>query len=309
MIQKIALLCFTTLLLLSCERDISVDLPDPETKIVVEGQIENGSVPIVLLNINYPFFGTFSFSQYQENFIHNALVQVSNGQDTMQLQEICYSTLTPEQKKIVANLIGIQISDSIAATFDFCVYTTFTPTFIGQLNTNYHLYIKTPNNQEVTAITSIPPLVPLDSIWSEPHNNPDFDSLKRVYALLKEPDTIGNAYRYFTKQNSNPSYPGLRSVYEDSFTNGTTFYFPLDRGQPRSEDLEPDTYGYFTLGDTIAIKWATIDKKTYDFWRTLEFGADSAGPFGTTTQVLSNINGGIGIWAGYGVNNYIFYIK
>jgi len=119
--------------------------------------------------------------------------------------------------------------------------------------------------------------------------------------VLDEPDELGNFYRYFTQQNSLPMYPGLSSVFDDLFTNGQQFYFPLDRGQPRSDEFNLDTYGYFTLNDTIAIKFCNIDKDHYNFWRTLEFSADAVGPFSGATNVDFNIEGegGIGIWGGY----------
>jgi hypothetical protein len=49
------------------------------------------------------------------------------------------------------------------------------------------------------------------------------------------------------------------------------------------------------------LKLCTIDKATYDFWRTIEFVYVNAGnPFATPTRVLSNIsNNGLGYFGGY----------
>jgi hypothetical protein len=44
-----------------------------------------------------------------------------------------------------------------------------------------------------------------------------------------------------------------------------------------------------------------IDKSHYNFWRTLEADRGSQGnPFGSFVVVKTNINGGIGVWGGYG---------
>lgn len=40
--------------------------------------------------------------------------------------------------------------------------------------------------------------------------------------------------------------------------------------------------GYFKIGDTIVVKYATITKESFDFWRSAETQASSNGnPFGS----------------------------
>ncbi|MBK7223573.1 MAG: DUF4249 family protein [Saprospiraceae bacterium] len=50
-----------------------------------------------------------------------------------------------------------------------------------------------------------------------------------------------------------------------------------------------------------------LDKVHFDFWKTRDFAANSGGPFSSYTRIKTNINGGLGIWGGYSVQNYRLY--
>src|SRR6185295_18110121 len=129
-------------------------------------------------------------------------------------------------------------------------------------------------------------LVVFDSLWAEPHENPDVDSLYQVKATYHDPDTIGNYVRFSTKRNDEDFFPVFH--IDDAFINGQTFTLPLQRGQDPDAEYDPDTYGYFWLGDTVITKWASINKATYDFWNTLDYETNSGGPFGSATVIKSN---------------------
>lgn len=300
--------------LVACEKEITANLPQPTPKLVVEGSIETGNIPMVTLTQNHPYFSSFNLlTDYPNSFVHNAQVSVYDGVNSFPLQELCLSALTPQQLEIVKNAVGIEIPDTLPPNFDFCIYTNLQ--LIGKPNTTYTLQITTEQGSEYEAVTYIPPLVSIDSIWFKPSNNAEFaDSLRRLFVKMTDPDTIGNFYRYFTQRNAEPIYPGLRSVYDDAIINGLEFYFPLDRAQPRSIEFDIDNYGFFRLGDTVQLKWCTINQQTYNFWQSIEYQAGAGGgPFSNITKVVTNIHGkqadGLGIWAGYGVSEYNFVVK
>ena len=73
-------------------------------------------------------------------------------------------------------------------------------------------------------------------------------------------------------------------------------------GEPRSIKFNRDSTGVAYPGDTVTLKWCSIDKATYDFWSTYEYSLGTLGnPFSTPIHVKSNIsNNALGIWAGYG---------
>jgi len=286
----------TILLLAGCEKDITLDLPVPQQMIVVEGHIENGSFPYVILTRNQAYFSKIDPSALSGMFVHNAQVTVSSGNQTETLQEICLSSLPAYLKPLVYQWLGI--TEEQATGQDYCAYVSFAMT--GQTGRTYRLDIQV-GDTVLAAHTSIPNVAPVDSIWTEP--DPVYgDSLVWLWVKYSEPDTLGNFYRYFTRVNSEPFYPGyFGSVWDDQFTNGQQYAFSLAKGEPRTAEIDFDTYGLFHKGDTVVLKLASIDHDHYQFWRTLEDQRNHSGPFSSPVYISDNIEGGLGIWGGYGV--------
>lgn len=292
-----------------CETDITVDLPESESRIVVEGSIEPGMPPFVLLTRSAPFFGTFDPNNLSDYFVHDAEVYINDGTATYPLVEWCLSELPPELLPLVAEQLGIS-PDSIATLPDVCGYTTDLAggsLLFGQIGRRYQLTVIA-EGDTLRATTYLSAPIPPDSIWSRPHPDPEVDSLFRLSIRFRDPDSLGNFYRYWTRrynaerQVNEPFYPGVGSVIDDLFFNGQTVDFSLDRGQPRSAGFDPDTYGFFWKGDTVVLKLASIDKPVYDFWGTIEFDAGSGGPFSSATSIASNVEGGLGIFGAYGAS-------
>ena len=129
--------------------------------------------------------------------------------------------------------------------------------------------------------------------------------LDSAYVNLKgritDPPGLGNYSRYFTSVNGAVFLPGLNSVFDDQITDGTTYDITIPQGVNRNYSIDRNTYGFFNKGDSVVVKFANIDKATYDFWRTMEYNYSSVGnPFSTPTQVISNIsNGALGYFGGY----------
>ncbi|MES1222012.1 MAG: DUF4249 family protein, partial [Bacteroidota bacterium] len=173
--------------------------------------------------------------------------------------------------------------------------------FTGQLNRAYSLKINA-QGKEYTANTTIPNITKIiDSVyWKQaPEYVPD--SLAALMVKATDPPGYGDYVRYYTKDNSEPFYPGINSVFDDQIIDGTTYSLQVDRGYPRNLGLDKDNLIYFNKGDTVTFKLSNIDKATFDFWRTMEFSYSSVGnPFSSPTKVLSNINGNaLGYFAGY----------
>ncbi len=57
---------------------------------------------------------------------------------------------------------------------------------------------------------------------------------------------------------------------------------------------------YFKKTDMIFVQFCTIDQNTAKFYTTFEAASQSNGnPFAAPVTTMSNINGGLGIWAGF----------
>ena len=303
------------ILLNACTKVITVDIPDPKEEIVVEGFIEPNQPPFVTLTRNQPYFGGFDLNDIESYFVHDARVIISSGNDSVELTEWCVDDFDEEYQHEIAAALGYDFDDSldvpnlctytIPDLYDYLIYGT--AEFLGEIRKKYNLYIEA-EGKVLTAHTTIPDLVPLDSLSFRPHADESKDSLVTLYCHFDEPDTLGNFLRYWTQRNSEPMYaPVAQSTFDDKLFNGQTFSLPLERGQDPQDDLDFDTYSYFWRGDTAVVKWSTIDKAHYDFWHTLESdGGDT--PFSAPTRIKSNITGGIGIWGGYGTFLDTLYI-
>lgn len=283
----VAVVLFIATLLVSCEKDVDIKLQDGQARLVVEGSIETGQPPFILLTKSIGYFAKIDLNTLQNSFVHGAEVTLSNGNRTVKLKEYSFDT------------------SSFGTKFSF--YSIDTSSFdnfmIGEVEKFYTLTIKF-EGQTYTSTTKIPNPTRLDSVISStppftPENNPDVRFIK---VFFREPDTAGNFVRYFTSRNGQRFYPGLNSVYTDEFINGTYFETPLSAGEDRNSTVGRDSLGFFYPGDTVVLKWAAIDKKVYEFYNTFEYAIGTLGsPFATPISVKSNIsNGALGVWAGYG---------
>jgi hypothetical protein len=269
--------------LFSCEKAITFDLDEPEPKLVVEATIENGERPMVILSKSLNFFSTIDLSVLSNSFVHNAEIFVSNGILTHRLKEY-----------------NIPVGGGFSLYY-YSVDSSNLPTaFVGELNRQYSLRIVS-EGKEYAASTTIPNITKrIDSLfWRQaPAGNPP----EKVVLMVKaaDPPGLGDYVRYYTRQNSQPFYPGLASVFDDQVIDGTSYEVQVERGVDRNSNI-PEDYNFFNKGDTVTLKLCNIDKATFDFWRTMEFTfANIGNPFASPTKVISNIsNGGLGYFGGY----------
>ncbi|MBI5372298.1 MAG: DUF4249 domain-containing protein [Sphingobacteriales bacterium] len=282
--MKVQLLLILSLfLLLSCEKTVSFKLDDVPSKLVVEATIGNGEPPVIYLSRSLAYFSTISPDSLANSFVHNAEVWVSNGSRTHRLKEY-----------------AVPVTGGYTGYYYSVDSSSLGTAFNGELNTNYTLRIVW-QGKEYTAFTRIPAITRrIDSLYWKPA--PAGNIPYKVALMLRayDPPGFGDYVRYFTKQNSDPFFPGLNSVYDDQVIDGSSYEVQVERGVLRN-GITPEAYSFFDRGDTVTLKLCNIDKATYDFWRTMEFTYASVGnPFSSPTRVLSNINGGaLGYFGGY----------
>lgn len=320
---------FITTLLVSCTKEITLDdLPGIQDKIVVEGSIETNSPPLIFLTKNFPYYGDYNLNDISSYFIHDAIVKVhSSDNEEVVLKEFCsrdfIGVLSAAQKTNLFRVFGFNYSlDSIikygdSAKFlpNICFYApedilfyyiSGKSKFMGKEKTSYTLDI-VKDTTHITALTTIPTTIRPIGLSYKAHPNATNDSLVTVFVELHVPDTFGNFIRYWTKRNQESFFlPRSRSVWDDKLWVGSSIRLPLERGQPRRTKLD-DTYSYFWRDDTVHLKWANIDKKAYDFWSAVERD-NGDNPLSSPILVKSNIQGGLGVWAGYSISTLKLYI-
>lgn len=267
------------LVFISCEKEITVDLPNPEEKIVVEGHIEPGSFPYVLLSVNAAYFAPTDLNAYQQYLVKNAVVTITDGTVTDTLHELIPGYGYFYAAKSLTGTIGKTYSISISA-----------------------------KGKTIYGNTSITVPVPLDSLWFK--TIPGNDSLGYLYAHLSEPAGPGNYYRIFAKRmgKDDDFIPPFGSVFDDKFIDGQSFEFSFSRGsEPNSTkpDDNNEEEGYFKAGDTVIVKFCTLDKEGFEFYRSFETELYSNGnPFAAPSNIKSNLKPDknvLGVFCGYGV--------
>ena len=308
-----------SILLFSCEEEyIPQDVFD-KPEISVEGYIEYGDSalpPYVILTKSFPYSSTLSPEALNELFIHDAIVKVSDGTVEVQLTEICLNDVLSFDStlaQMIATSIGLGGID--LGTLNYCVYVDIgrflgSSNLVPEIGKAYYLTV-IKGADTVRATTTIPPLIPLDSVFYV--NHPDFpvnDSLVEMRAKLSDFPNRADFYRIFTKRNSEPMFALLGgSVTDDKIFDGRQFEFPIQRGQPQTADFDVNSFGYFWRGDTVTIRSANIDFEHFRFWQTLEYNVGTQGPFTTYVRIESNIKGGLGIWGGLSFGDYTLIVQ
>ncbi|HRH38152.1 MAG TPA: DUF4249 family protein [Flavobacteriales bacterium] len=295
-----------------CTKDITVDLPETPSKVVVEGSIETGNAPIILLSRTQSYFAPTNIEGLAALYITSATVIVSDGITTDTLDQVCSGQLTDEQ--IIAASQATGISADLLRNINICAWTDLSGDIVGVEGRRYTLEVHA-DGKTLTSTTKIPNGVALDSLWFKLANQrPDDDTLGYIWATLHDPDTAGNAYRWFAKrinhyadssQKDGSFVAPFFSAFEDRYANGLTFDFSYNRGAVAysgADDDNNEEAGYFKVGDTVVVKLGSIDLTEFNFWNSYYNNVTSQGDmFSNPANVVSNINGGLGGWIGYGI--------
>ena len=272
------------MLLLCLTGCAEVGLPQPVPQIVVEGWIENGYNPIVMLTTTVPIGESVTDLKELEKFVINwGKVTISDG-----------------EKSVV--LSGRRNNDY----FPPYIYTTSSMT--GQAGKTYTITVEY-SGRTVTAQTTIPEDVPLEYIRvAASGENPDNFQL---VGGLKDNRNSKDYYKFFVKVS------GKDSTYISSFLGLTdddilkdkteTAELPINNGSRRSDQRMTT---YFTAEDRVIVKFCTLDQTSWQYWNDFEeIQSLSRNPFfPVSTSIRSNVKGGLGYWAGYGSRYYVVSI-
>jgi len=160
----------------SCEKTINTTPAVQTPKLVVDGTIETGQAPIIVLTKSLGYFSSISPAQLQNSFVRNAVVEISDGTVTHRLKEYTIS-LAP------------------GAFFYYYSNDATNPAtaIIGKNNTRYQLRI-VENGEVYTSSTFIPSDNgrKLDSIWWQKAPNNTDTNRCIIMAKISDPPGLGN---------------------------------------------------------------------------------------------------------------------
>lgn len=266
-------------LLFSCEGGILY--PEPQ-QMVVEGWIEDGGHPVVILTSTIPVSQEFtSIDSVEQYVIRWGRVSVSDGEKTVVLSGKYDKGYFPPYIYTSTSIIG-QAGKTYTVRADY---------------RDYH----------ATAVTTVPESVPIDRVYSVPVGNND--TLRTVHAVFRT-SASQRYYKLFTRSGTDAQqYLSSSLGILDAATLGNPADVPVYRGMSVANQEEYDSH--FRVGDTVVVKLCTLDEQSYRYWK--EWGDAerfSGNPmFNAASNPRSNINGGIGYWCGYGRSQKVIIVK
>jgi hypothetical protein len=291
-------LFLVSMLIFSCTKEVKIDIPGYEEQLVVDGYIEPGSFPIVLISRTNDIYASTDLNAYLNGFVNGAIVSINDGTKTYQLEEICTDNLTGANLDIAAAIFGIPAEE--LANYNLCAYTTLTNPLIGEVGKTYNLTVSYEGKTYTSSTTLLPPTPLLDLYWKEAANKP---GLGWTYAKLADPAGQYDAYRWEVKYKQDIAFTKtFNPFFDDTFFDGLTFEFPYENPMNRNDESVPEEIrGYYKKGDTVIVKLSKLGKESFNFFEKKYAQLSSGGnPFATPTNIPTNIKGGaLGVWVGF----------
>ena len=315
-------LLLISIILFSCQEEITLDLPKADDKLVIEGSIENGFPPYIIITKNGGYFDPIDSETFDNLFV-NDIESVEiwyNDNDGVKLDSVILEQITffDSLPPIYTDIDHVQAqftSPQDRLPYDF-----------SKSGRTYYLEIKW-NNQVISSSTTIPEVTPLDCLWVEQNETADKDFKCDIRAIYSDPADIQNNILIKSKRIQHyernredtllcntinyPDFPlKLVDAGSDILINGQSFetYFPRpkDNGFPtgkynsyHTKICDGDTLEF--KEDIVLIKFCQIDEESMKFWRGLIRQVGTNGnPFAEPMNLVSNINNGLGIFTGYG---------
>lgn len=247
--------------------------------LAVEGWIEEGDVPYVILTQTMPFYSVVDSIAVEEMVIRWAKVSVSDGEKT--------------------EILRGHIDKDYFPPFVYRgVY------MLGEAGKTYTLKVEY-SGRVWEAGTTIPAAVELQEIQATVL--PENDTLQSIEATFLDPAGEKNYYRFYTKvEGKDKRYTGsMMGNLDDNLFDGEKMKSSVFQGLSliQKKSFNP----YFHAGDTVWVKFTTTPEFGFRYWTAYENEViNSQNPFLPATKNLpSNIlPDGKGIWCGYGRKIY-----
>lgn len=260
-----------------------VTFPTYDPQIVVEGWIENGRPPIVMLTTSVTVGAEpIDSTDLEDHVIRWGKVTVSDG----------------EKEVILAGKKDDRY-------FPPYIYTT--AKIKGEVGKTYHLTVEY-GGRTVTASTTIPSPVALEYIRAEKVSEAPDDSDSDKYILiggLKDNKNTKDYYKVFTKVHGKDSsfVSSFLGLTDDAVLSQEIEEIPINKGRILNGNKDI----HFSPGDTVGVRFCTMDRASWEYWSDFEeIESLTSNPFfPINTDIRSNIKGGLGYWSGYGSTYYM----
>lgn len=256
-----------------------VDIPSDRQELVIEGWIEDGRFPVVIVTTSLPVSTEYQdWTVLEENLVRWAKVSVSDG----------------EREVVLTGKLDWDY-------FPPYVYTTSRMT--GEAGKTYKLKVEYGGRVE-TAETTVPERVPLEYVKVV-----ELEGGYGIVAGLKDNPQTKDYFRFFTMiegvdSTYVPSFMGLvdDSVLTADEVNEVSVFgaFVANFG---SEQRAPT---FFFEEDVVRFRLSNMDEASFNYWEDYDdVSSLSMNPFfPVNKKIRSNVSSGMGCWAGYGSSYY-----
>ena len=303
--KQIFYIALSLLIFTSCTKEVEIDIPGYEEKLVIDGIIETDAPPFVMISKTKDIYAPTDIDAFLNGFVSGATVTVSDGTNEVILDEWCSDNLPPGAGPIAAEMFGIPESE--LANYQICAYLTLDPVMFGQVGKTYQLTVNL-DGETYEASTTIEQPTHLDSVWWKPEGSTPNHGFSWVF--LSDPPAKGDSYKWEVKRinlgldgeplDKNFKVP-FSPVFNDDFFNGLAFEFAYENPFAFEPDTPEEYLGLYPVGDTVVIKFSKMDLQVYEYLEKKYLQLQTAGnPFSTPTNIPNNISGeALGIWAGF----------
>jgi len=315
-------LLLISIIFFSCQEEITLDLPKADDKLVIEGSIENGFPPYIIITKNGGYFDAIDSDTYNDLFV--------NDIDSV---KIWYFNEGEKVSKTLEQIVGL---DSLPPIYTDLSYFENPGNYeFSKEGRTYFLEINW-NNQIISSSTTIPEVTPLDCLWVEKSENSKEEYEYDIRALYSDPADQDNFILLKSKRVQHFEYKDslecnvkdrpdfslkIIDAGADVLINGQSFetYFPRPKesGNPFPDgnynayhtEICDDGDTLVFKKDIVLIKYCQIDEPSLKFWRGLVRQVGTNGnPFAEPLNLVSNITNGLGIFSGYGSAYYLIPI-
>ncbi len=261
-------ICVILFVIIGCttEKEVDINLPDFVPSSVVESYLQIGTPFYLTLTNSVGFLDATKFS-----YIRNANVTISYN-DRIDKLEMIGGTL-PD------SILGLNFQGFEGDSF----FVYITPTLVPEDYESYFsLNIELPNGEELSAETFLPRPIPIDTVeWKF-----NADSQAIVIMRFQDPPMEENYYWYVRHKGTLANSPAESTSFDDVLGNG--------------QQITLSSGFNYEKGDTIIVSLYHIPEDYYQFLENNRAAQRAnLSPFGLPAGAYTNIDGGIGIFAGF----------
>ena len=246
------------------------------SQLVVEGWIENGQHPIVMVSesIGIATDREMDTKGILDHIAKWAKVSISDGTRT----EILTGIPDPEY---------------------FPPYIFTTSNITGEVGKSYTLKVEY-KDYKMEATTRIPDPVPIENVYVQSVT----DTTASLRVCFTDPPQTGQYYKIFTRTEGKDSHyhPSALTNVSDESLDGYTEMFIYSTQRLMDFVDFPNIH----VGDVLWIKLCTMDRPGYLYWNNFEIMlASNMLSMFYENDLESNMEGALGYWTGYGVDKEV----